>query len=227
MTDASIIIVYHYIQRKEERPRMKGMLVDDFERHVKLLLESGYRIVTLHEYLEATKDLTTLPPSKMAVLSFDDGLKVHIENVMPLFQKYGLKGSFFVITRPLTDRWLAPVHKNHLLLAASVEEDSLFSVADLITEATRWLVKNSGVAAPLNTEDLIKKYAAMSPWDDQTTAYYKYLLNVFVSEPVRSLLIDHLFRAFYGELSAWVSKFYLDKEDIQQMQRAGMEIGSH
>jgi len=77
---------------------MKGMLVDDFETPIRLLLERGYHITTLRGYLEATRDLTSPAPLKMAALSFDDGLKNHIENAMPLLQRYGLAGNFFSIT---------------------------------------------------------------------------------------------------------------------------------
>jgi peptidoglycan/xylan/chitin deacetylase (PgdA/CDA1 family) len=228
MTDESLIIVYHYVQRPEERPRMRGLLLEEFEAHVRLLSLRGYRLATLSEYLDATSDFAALPRQKMAVLSFDDGLKQHVDNVAPILEKYGAAGTFFIITRTLCEPpWLAPVHQNHYLLALSVADGAPFSVSDLISEANGWIAKNTGSDAPEQTEELVNRCRAMSPWDTATTAYYKYLVNVYLAEPSRSLAIDHLFRTFCAERRVTTGTFYLSQEDIRTMRGRGMEIGSH
>jgi peptidoglycan/xylan/chitin deacetylase (PgdA/CDA1 family) len=69
----------------------------NFESQLRYLIESGYESISLEAlvmHLQAGQPL----PSKPVVLTFDDGFKDQYSNAYPLLQKYGLVGTFFVIT---------------------------------------------------------------------------------------------------------------------------------
>lgn len=97
------ILMYHYISAAPS-PTDKlrvGLSVapDVFEAQMKLLAESGFSSVTLfdlYDHLATGKPL----PDKPVILSFDDGYRDNYENAFPILQKYGLRGTFFVLTAP-------------------------------------------------------------------------------------------------------------------------------
>ena len=57
------------------------------------------------------------PPRDMVLLTFDDGLKEHYAEVMPLLAEAHVQGQFFLITSCLENGAVAPVHMNHFLMA--------------------------------------------------------------------------------------------------------------
>lgn len=220
MKNKSVIIAYHYVQSSEEKPRMRGLLADGFENQIKLLLDLGYGIATLGQYLQAARSAAAASAKKMAVLTFDDGLKCHILTVAPILKKYGVAGTFFVITRPLVEPWLAPVHQIHLVLASA-------GIADIKKEVEYWLAKNNVLPDEAAKKEIAEKCRIMYPWDDARTAQVKYLLNVRLAPQVRASLVDRLFSVFCGDTSAWADAFYLNKSDVREMRDTGMEIGCH
>jgi peptidoglycan/xylan/chitin deacetylase (PgdA/CDA1 family) len=69
----------------------------NFESQLRYLIESGYESISL-EALVMHLQTGQPVPSKPVVLTFDDGFKDQYSNAYPLLQKYGLVGTFFVIT---------------------------------------------------------------------------------------------------------------------------------
>ena len=100
------ILMYHYISASlsaQDRIRY-GLSVppEMFEAQLKLLRDNGYTTVTLrdvYEYLAAGTPL----PDKPIVLTFDDGYVDNYTNAFPILQKYGMIGTFFVLTGPADD----------------------------------------------------------------------------------------------------------------------------
>lgn len=95
--------MYHYISESpsvNDRIRY-GLSVSPaaFDAQLKLLSDNGYTTVSLrdvYEYLAVGKEL----PAKPLVLTFDDGYLDNYTNAFPLLQKYGMVGTFFVLTGP-------------------------------------------------------------------------------------------------------------------------------
>ena len=68
-----------------------------FEAQLKLLRDNGFTTITLrdlYEYLAVGAPL----PDKPIVLTFDDGYIDNYTNAFPILQKYGMTGTFFVLT---------------------------------------------------------------------------------------------------------------------------------
>ena len=60
-----------------------------------------YEVISLRQLVDClVRDRT--PPRKSAVITFDDGFRDNYEVAFPLFQKYGVSASIFVVTGSLT-----------------------------------------------------------------------------------------------------------------------------
>lgn len=97
------VLMYHYIS---EVPADADIYRQDltvpperFEAHLQYLQEQGYTTVTLSDIYETLSVGRLLPPRPI-VLTFDDGYKDAYTHVLPLLQKYGFIGEFFLLTTP-------------------------------------------------------------------------------------------------------------------------------
>jgi peptidoglycan/xylan/chitin deacetylase (PgdA/CDA1 family) len=100
------ILMYHYISASPsvgDRIRY-GLSVppEMFEAQLRLLQDNGFTTVTLREVYEYLASGTPLPENPI-VLTFDDGYVDNYTNAFPLLQKYGMIGTFFVLTGPADD----------------------------------------------------------------------------------------------------------------------------
>jgi peptidoglycan/xylan/chitin deacetylase (PgdA/CDA1 family) len=70
---------------------------ENFEAQMALLLQKGYETISIEDLVTAFEGTRELPPKPM-ILTFDDGYKDNFEYAYPILRKYGLKGTFFIIT---------------------------------------------------------------------------------------------------------------------------------
>ena len=97
------ILMYHYISEipldADLYRRDLTVTPERFEAQLQYLKEQGYtavRLTDIYETLLVGKPL----PARPIVLTFDDGYKDAYTHVLPLLQKYGLTGEFFVLATP-------------------------------------------------------------------------------------------------------------------------------
>src|SRR5690242_20363329 len=92
------IVMYHYVRdlARTPYPRIKGMLLDDFERQVRMLA-SDFEMATLETALAYVAG-SYQPRRPLCLLTFDDGLKEHYREVTPILNRLGIEGIFHVIT---------------------------------------------------------------------------------------------------------------------------------
>jgi peptidoglycan/xylan/chitin deacetylase (PgdA/CDA1 family) len=100
------ILMYHYISAApsaQDRIRY-GLSVppEMFEAQIKLLHDNRFTTITLRELYEYLAVGTPLP-EKPIILTFDDGYIDNYTNAFPILQKYGMIGTFFVLTGPADD----------------------------------------------------------------------------------------------------------------------------
>ena len=95
------ILMYHYVSPiPEDADDIRLDLTiepDVFAAHMQYLVDAGYTTISLYELYEALTFGTTLP-EKPVILTFDDGYIDHYEYVFPVLHRFGLMGTFFVIT---------------------------------------------------------------------------------------------------------------------------------
>ncbi len=75
-----------------------------FERHLAYLQEQGFRTVTMEDVLGHMRGEKVLR-GKCIALTFDDGDESVYRYAYPLLEKYGMKGTIFLITSKMGQQW--------------------------------------------------------------------------------------------------------------------------
>jgi peptidoglycan/xylan/chitin deacetylase (PgdA/CDA1 family) len=207
-------IMYHYVRPEPEQlPYFRYLHIQDFARQLDWLGEQ-YGFVSRDAFELA---LATGEAPAGVVLTFDDGLADHHEHVLPELCKRGLFGFFYVCTSPLERCKLLDVHRIHLLLGRLGGQRALKKLTGRLREG----MLSDAQRAEFNEAT----YANQD--NDLATNTFKRILNYLISYDVRESLLDELFGEEFGDEGIAARRFYLDAEQIRDMDRAGMVIGSH
>ncbi len=105
------ILCYHQI--RDWRPRdSKGakdyiVPVEQFKKQIQMLADSGYHTI-LPDQLYAYLTTGAALPSKPIMLTFDDGDLDQYETAVPILDKHGFKGAFFIMTVAIGRRGKQP-----------------------------------------------------------------------------------------------------------------------
>jgi peptidoglycan/xylan/chitin deacetylase (PgdA/CDA1 family) len=95
------ILMYHYLSVPP--PDADRIRIDlsvspaMFEQQLAYLKENGYTTISLGDLYDALAGGRGLP-AKPVILTFDDGYRDAYENALPLLKKYGMRGTFFIVT---------------------------------------------------------------------------------------------------------------------------------
>ncbi|WP_293729685.1 polysaccharide deacetylase family protein [uncultured Phascolarctobacterium sp.] len=111
------ILMYHAVGDEEGADWPASLIMKPrlFESHLQYLTEQGYTIVSVEQLAHRLEQGASV--DKYVALSFDDGYKNNYSVVLPLLQKYGAKGSFFVINREMGDE----LHMNEQEIKALID----------------------------------------------------------------------------------------------------------
>jgi peptidoglycan/xylan/chitin deacetylase (PgdA/CDA1 family) len=99
--------MYHYISTPPEGSdnlrRDLSVTPNGFAEHLQALRRAGYTSIRLYDLYEAL--LTGHPlPAKPIILTFDDGHRDAYTEALPLLQRYGFSGTFFLVTKLIDDQ---------------------------------------------------------------------------------------------------------------------------
>jgi len=208
--------MYHYVRDlpRTRFPRIKAALSDDFRRQVAWLSER-HEMATLESALAFLAGKYQ-PARDLCLLTFDDGLRDHYTEVLPVLAERRIQGLFFIITSCL-EGGVVSVHKNHFLMAAleldEYRQAFLQRLADLNPEA--------GTAIEM------KQAQRSYPWDTSEVAAFKYLLNFQLQEALRDRILDELFLEYLGDEKPFARELYLSWDQAREMQANRMLIGGH
>ncbi len=105
--DGLCVLGYHGVVSDEEKATAYKddrytLSASQFEGHIKYLFDEGYETYSMEDILKYKKGELELP-KKAVALTFDDGYKNFNEVVKPILEKYGFKGTCFVIGKHVTD----------------------------------------------------------------------------------------------------------------------------
>jgi peptidoglycan/xylan/chitin deacetylase (PgdA/CDA1 family) len=219
MSPALQVVMYHYIRDLPNTPfpRIKGMLLSDFQKQVKALCAS-YEMATLESTLAFLRG-AYVPRRDLCLLTFDDGLKEHYTDVTPLLAEAGVQGIFFPITECLEDGTVASVHMNHFLMAS----------LDFATYQGAFLQRLQTLA-PVNDKSREVEPAIAQrtyPRDSPAVASFKYLFNFVLNGEIRDRVVKTLFEEHLADERSFSQSLYLSWEEARQMQAVGMLIGGH
>jgi len=208
--------MYHYVRDLPRTlfPRIKGLLSDDFKRQVAWLSER-HEMATLESALAFLAGKYQ-PTRDLCLLTFDDGLRDHYTDVLPLLTERRIQGLFFVITSCLEGQ-VASVHKSHFLMAVLKFEHYrhvfLTHLAELSPETS----------TEVNLEQVKHTYR----WDAPEVAAFKYLLNFQLPAALRDRILDDLFVEYLGDEKRFAQELYMSWDEVSRMQELGMLVGGH
>jgi peptidoglycan/xylan/chitin deacetylase (PgdA/CDA1 family) len=156
------------------------------------------------------------PTRDLCVLTFDDGLKEHLTEVLPILQQHQIQGLFFVSTGCLEQR-VASVHKNHFLMAS----------LGLVRYREAFLEQLAATSPATSAAVDPGRAQAYYRFDSPEVAAFKYLIAVGISNELRTVILDRLFARFLGDEKPFAQELYLTWDETRDLQRAGMVIGGH
>lgn len=92
-----VVLMYHSISAEKKTPTDKWCVsAKHFEKQISLLKKEGWTTVCVRDLLTADE----LPP-KTVVITFDDGYADNFEYGFRLLAKYGMCGTFFIVSRKI------------------------------------------------------------------------------------------------------------------------------
>jgi len=219
MPAASLLAIsYHYVRPGAELPHpgIHPLSPETFLRQLELL-QSHHPVLTPAQ-LETW--LAGDPLHERALLlTFDDGLRDHMSAAATL-ESLGMRGVFFVCSRPAAEGRALPVHKIHWLRAHTPPGDFIDQFSALLP--TEW--KNLLAAPP---SDIQQAAAETYQFDAPAHQVLKYLINfVLPYECVDDVSCSMLSTHGLDEAS-FCAFTYLSPEEICQLSKRGHLIGCH
>jgi peptidoglycan/xylan/chitin deacetylase (PgdA/CDA1 family) len=157
-------------------------------------------------------------PSSPILLTFDDGYLDHYRYVFPLLDDAKISGAFFAPATAVLDRRVLDVNKIHFILASVPDKN-------LLVETMEAELADAGVG---DRDTYRQQYWSASRHDSPDVRYFKQLLQHALPKPLRSSIVDRLFRRFVTtDEQGFAEDLYVNVDQLRSMSRAGMHIGSH
>ena len=82
--------------------------VDQFDAQMRFLTENNYQIIGLDELWQQVHDKESAKLDQLAnksvVITFDDGWKNNIDYALPVLQNYGIKATFYIISKAVGEQ---------------------------------------------------------------------------------------------------------------------------
>lgn len=212
------VIMYHYVRDlpRTQFPAIKGMMLDCFRVQVDELRQH-FEMATLRTALEFLAG-TYEPRRDLCLLTFDDGLREHYEQVTPILAERRIQGLFFLITSSIAEGRVAPVHMNHFLMAKLGFEEYSKHFERLLREQS---------AAPFNRGNDEAVARRTYPWDTPEIASFKYVFNFILSPVLRDRLVTAMFELYIAPQQEFSRELYLTWSEAREMQAEGMVLGGH
>ncbi len=216
------IVMYHYVRDLAESryPEIKGLEFSKFKEQV-LFLKKHYRFITMETLVDSIENNTSLP-DKAVLLTFDDGYIDHFTHVFPFLNQEGIQGCFFPPAKAIAEHKVLDVNKIHFILASQKNKSVI------VDEISRELALLRNEHSLEQDAFYYEKLAHPSRYDTADVIYIKRLLQVELSDTVRSIVTDNLFKKFVEiEEGRFARELYLSMDQIRCMHRNGMYFGSH
>ena len=209
--------MYHYVRPvTDDFPYFKNMDTLDFINQLDYF-KSNFGFINKKKFLSVVTQKSENEMTKGVVLTFDDAFKDHYQYVFPELVKRKTFGIFYIATYPYLTGKILDVHRVHLLLGKYGGE----VIFNLIKE-----IVSDDMILDENMEKFDSKIYKAQSNDDYTNCVKK-TLNYYVKHEYRELVVDALMSKLFPNEDEIYSKFYMSKDNIVEMSRSGMIIGSH
>lgn len=215
--------MYHYVRdlQNVRYPAIKGLDVRLFREQL-AYFKKHYHFITAAQLIDAYENGTELPP-KSLLLTFDDAYIDHYTCAFPLLDEYKVQGLFFVPVKAIMNHEVLIVNKIHHVLAVCDKH-----INDLVQQVKSLLALYEEKNGVQTFEYYFGKLAVANRFDCKEVIFIKRLLQVELQEPVRSEIINLLFKQYVtDDEGAFSRELYMSEDQLKCMQRNGMIIGSH
>ena len=223
MASGLTIVMYHYVRdlARSRFPRIKALTVDAFRGQL-AYIANHYQIVTMESVLDALENGGSGLPPRAALLTFDDGYADHYNTVLPILDQLGVQGSFFPPARPVLEGVVLDVNKIHFILASVSQPAELLAEVIAAIDARR---ERFGLRPGA---DYWAAFDEPARYDTREVTFVKRALQKMLPEAPRKEIVDELFRRHVtDDESAFARELYVNLDQLRDMRRHGMFIGSH
>jgi peptidoglycan/xylan/chitin deacetylase (PgdA/CDA1 family) len=214
------IIMYHYVRDRDPRyPCINGLSTQEFIDQLDRIQQS-YEIISF-------KDLYQSPSRKdnsknSCILTFDDGLIDHYKVVFPILKERNISGCFFPIADATYQRQILDTHRLHAIMARTGDyPEILADILQIVSDI-------EGAEASDRIRKDFQKYKNKRNYGTREEMFIKELMQLVFSDEPRREVYDGLSRKWLDrEGDDLADEFYLDRNQLKEMVRNGMEVGGH
>ena len=214
------VVMYHYISSFNKNfPFFNQLDTSIFKKQIKNLEKKFGIIKSENEIYKNNKKI---------LLTFDDGLKDHLQ-AAKILKKIKKTGIFFIPTQPFKDKKILNVHKSHLILGKikphiALKELKLFiRLNKLKTKINDIEKKNTNLYKKFNkfTNDFNNHQN-----DNKNKKEFKKIINYLSKDTnIQTKVLDYLLKKF--KIKKDIKDIYLSLNEIKKISKMGMIIGSH
>jgi peptidoglycan/xylan/chitin deacetylase (PgdA/CDA1 family) len=221
-----MIVMYHYVRRiaGSRFPAIKGRETAEFAEQI-AYLQKHHRIIDMRTLIAALADGADGDlPDNAIVLTFDDGYRDHFSDAFPVLAQAGTTGTFFVPECVVTHRRMLDVNKVHFVLANAPDPALLADAIDRELDASR----AAGAADLREPAAYHREFRVASRFDTAEVIYVKRMLQHALPLPLRTRILDDLFRRWVsGDEADFAGQLYMSEAELVEMREASMLIGAH
>lgn len=210
-------ITYHYVRNsKKDMPYFRYLRTQNFIKQLEYFKQK-YDFVSYNDFVSFIEGKSSFEKIKNKILlTFDDGLIDHYENVFPELKKRDLFGIFYIPTGIYQKQKALDVHRIHHLIGKIGGEKLL--------EFTQEKLQNYMVDK--RELDRFKNNIYNNQENDPYTQKFKAFFNYYIKYEYRETLLDELVKEFSDD-SYIFNNLYMTPEQLKVMQQSNMIIGSH
>lgn len=213
------VIMYHYVRNVHETkyPRLKACSLGKFEKQMDYLSKNS-NVISLNDYVSYLDGNVDIPQNS-TVLSFDDGLKDHYENVFPILKSKGFSATFFPITSCMDQFKVPIVQKVQFLLA------ELGSIA--FANEFNSSIKNKfpELYHKFKVTDAFNEKTKRR-WDDVLTSNLKYNIGSLDFD-IKDIVVGNIFNKIFKEEDSFCRELYMNYDEMKEMLEHKMTFGGH
>ena len=211
----AILVMYHYVRDPvESQPGIAAIGMEDFEGQVEHLLRH-YEPLEPDALVSAVREGAPVPSGFL--LTFDDGVRDHYDNVAPVLERHGIYGIFAPIGLPYLHHKIPFVQKNQLVRGRLGEDgvaDAYVAVAEEIAPEVAAIIENAPIGDYRRGSEKYLKF--------------KFASNRLIPREVSERIMDHLFAEHVSEDEAgYISQLYITEGEIIDLRRRGHAIAGH
>ena len=210
-----LLVTYHYVRDDTYFfPGIHPITTAQFKEQV-IGLTDRFRMASVAEseaFVAGCGDL----PRPSVLLTFDDGLREHLHLAHTVLEPLGLRGLFFVCSRPLQERRALAVTKMHWLRAVTPPDE--FRAA-LLKRMPCELLDLQGAA-----EEAVRN---SYPYDQPDDARLKYLMNFVMAHDLIDTALSEMLEERGIDEAEFCRLAYMSESDLQKLHRAGHVVAGH